>query len=176
MPTFQRCPKAVSDLANEILCEFESHKPLLDAKVRIDFVFAYPDYDEEDKPKNDALKLHGVRALGIAKKIALKERALGRGDAEIALDGEWWEEASEEEQKALLDHELHHIQVSTKSDGVAITDDLHRPKITLRKHDYQFGWFKVIAERHGKNAQEVKQARQIFEQAGQLFFPQLIGE
>src|SRR5438876_2880474 len=47
MPTYERCPKSVNDLANEVLTEFETHKPLLDVKIKIDFVFAFPDLDEK---------------------------------------------------------------------------------------------------------------------------------
>src|SRR5438552_10670957 len=106
--TYQRCPPSVIAIANSILCANESHKPLLDAKVRIDMAFAICDLGEDGQPTNDALKKNGMKALGLTRKLGMKDRALGRGDAEILLDHWWWTQiASEEMQAALLDHELH---------------------------------------------------------------------
>jgi len=93
----------------------------------------------------------GVKALGICRKIPLKERALGRGDAEICLDGEWWKDAPEPEQRALLDHELHHIEVKI-IEGAMACDDLGRPLLKIRKHDYELGLFTIIAQRHGRHS------------------------
>lgn len=173
MPTFERCPPAVNELANAILCSFPSHRPLLDSKVKVDYVFAFPDTDDDGRVLNDALKHNGVKALGICRKIPLKDRAMGRGDAEISLDGEWWKTASEEEQRALLDHELHHIEVKVDNRG-PVRDDLGRPVLKLRKHDFQFGWFTVIAHRHGEASQERQMAKVILDEAGQYYWPTLI--
>lgn len=176
MPTFQKCPQSVRDLANDILCQFETHKPLLDARVTVDYVFAYSDKDEvTGEPTGNALSKNGCKALGICRKIPLKDRALGRSDAEIALDGDWWEEATEDEQRALLDHELHHLAVKIDKRGL-VRDDLGRPVIQMRKHDYEFGWFKVVAARHGKHSQERLQAAQMMCDAGQYFWPDIAGE
>jgi hypothetical protein len=171
MPTFQKCAKAVSDLANSILCEFESHQPVLDAHVRIDFVFAYGDVDDNGNRTSDALTKNGVKCLGICRKMPLKDRAMGRGDAEISLDGDWWNEASEDERKALLDHELHHVAVKVTKSGAPILDDLNRPKLWMRPHDVDFGWFKIVAERHGDSSTERIQAKLLFDNYGQSFWP-----
>ncbi len=173
MPTYQKCDASVSKMAAELLKEYETHVITLNGKVAIDFVFAYGDRDESGLIISPALKLHGNRALGICRKIGLKDRALGRGDAEIALDGDWWATALEEEQRALLDHELHHIAVKVDKRGI-VTDDLGRPVIGMRMHDVQVGFFDVIAERHGKHSQERIQARQIFETRGQFYWPELV--
>lgn len=174
MSKFQRCPKEVNALAAEILCEFETHQPLLDARVNIDYVFAFADVDETTgQPTGNALSHNGCKALGICRKIALKDRALGRADAEISLDGDWWNEANEKERRALLDHELHHIMVKMDKRGL-VRDDLGRPVIVLRKHDYEFGWFKCIAARHEDRSMERMQATQMMSDAGQYFWPALL--
>jgi len=162
-------------MANGILVEFDSHNPLLDARVKIDFVFAYADRDEKTgAPINDALTKNGCKALGVCRKIPLKDRALGRGDAEISIDGDWWkEDASPEEQAALLDHELHHIEVKIDNRG-PVRDYLGRPVLRLRKHDHEFGWFTVIAARHGPNSQERIQAKAIMDMHGQFYWPDLV--
>lgn len=167
MPTFQKCDPSVKKLADEILKEFDSYEKLRAAEPRIDFLFAYPDYDENDQPTNDAIKHQGVKALGLCRIVNLKDRTKGLGDAEILLDGDWWKGASDEEQKALLDHELHHLAYVDKR------DNLGRPKLKLRKHDFQFGWFTLIASRHGVHSQERIQAASMMEMAGQYFWPEV---
>ena len=174
MPKFQKAPPDVREMCDALLNEFESHKPLVENKVKIDLIFAFADTDDDTGEKlNDALTLHGHKALGITRKLGAKDRVMGRGDAEIVLDGDWWTEtASEEQQRALLDHELHHVAVKTKK-GAVQHDDLGRPQINLRKHDVEFGWFAVIADRHGKHSQEQIQAATILDAYGQYFWPQL---
>jgi Putative phage metallopeptidase len=174
MPTFKKRDKTVHDMADAILHKYESHLPLLDTKCRIDFVFAYADRDEDSGEKlNDALKWHGRKALGVARIIPLKERALGRGDAEVALDGDWWsEDATEEQKDALLDHEMHHLSVKTTKKVIQF-DDLGRPVLKMRKHDVEVGWFAMIADRHGAASQEQIQAKAIMEATGQYFWPSL---
>lgn len=171
MPTYQRADKSVERLARELLEQYETHKPLLAVEAHIDFVFAFADTDEKGNQLNDALTKNGIKALGICRKMPLKDRALGRGDAEIALDGDWWKRASADEQAALLDHELHHISIKCDKSGNVQYDDLGRPQVKLRKHDVEVGWFKCIAERHGAASQERIQAKCIMDNSGQFFWP-----
>lgn len=169
MSTYEKCPKSVTDLSHEVLCEYPRHKPLLDYRVTVDYVFAESDKDEDGNPINDAIKHHGVKALAVARKTTLKQRALGLADAEICIDYDWWQEASVPEQKALLDHELYHLEVMMNEEGV-MKDDLGRPKLKLRPHDWQFGWFNCIAHEHGKHSQEVQQARLLMDDSGQFYW------
>lgn len=174
MSIYQRCDQSVNDLASEILFEFETHKPLIAAKVTVDYVFAFAPCDEKTgEPTGPALTLGGYPCLGICRKISLKDRALGRADAEISLDGDWWKNASREEKKALLDHELHHLSIKIDKRGI-VKDDLGRPKIEIRKHDFDFGWFKIIAERHGAHSIERMQAARLVVEAGQYLFPDFV--
>ncbi len=172
MPTFERADKSVEKLAKELIEKYETHKPLAAYDAKIDYVFAYGDVDDKGRQLNDALTKGGLKALGIAKIISLKERALDRGDDEISLDGDWWKLATEDQQAALLDHELHHISIKADKSGNVQYDDLGRPKIKLRKHDVEVGWFKCIAERHGEASQERIQAKAIMDFSGQYFFPE----
>ncbi len=174
MATFVRCDDSVNQLADELMCKYPDHEALIEAKVRIDFVFAFAKRDEDTGDKlGPALKLHGVPCLGIARKISIKDRALGRGDAEISLDGDEWPKMSAERKAALLDHELHHLTVKRDRFGSPCTDDIDRPVIRMRPHDFQFGWFNVIAARHGAASFERLQAKQMMDDAGQFFWPEI---
>jgi len=171
MSTYHKAPADVKEMAEAIMSEFLTYKELLEAKVKIDFLFAYAEKGEDGSPMGHALTKHGIRALGITRKIGIKDRVMGRGDAEVALDGDWWEEATPARRRALLDHELHHIEVKLDEDGVVIRDDLKRPKLKLRKHDVEVGWFAIVAGRHGSSSIEIEQAKAVMDSYGQLFWP-----
>lgn len=173
MPTFQKCDPSVREMANAILCQYPDYEPLLDAKVTIDFVFAFADEDDAGNKVGNALSKNGCKALGICRKLPLKDRAMGRADAEISLDGDWWNKSIEEEQRALLDHELYHIQVKLDKRGL-VRDDLQRPVLKMRAHDYEFGWFNAIAARHGLFSGERMQAKEMMETAGQYYWPEFL--
>jgi hypothetical protein len=174
MPTYKKCPIEVRTIANAILTEFESHAPLIEAKVNVDLIFAYCDRDDEtNEPLNEAIMHQGVKAYGLSRILGLKDRVMGRGDAEIILDADWWHgTASEEMQRALLDHELHHLALKIVK-GQVMYDVHGRPKLRLRKHDIQVGWFTCIAARHGKHSIEQLQAKTIMDAFGQFFWPEL---
>lgn len=175
MPTYEEAEEGVHRMASEILTTYESHSPLVKCGVTVDFVFAHPSVDENGEPTGDAIKKNGRKALGLCRVINLKDRTMGRGDVEILIDADWWNnEASEQEQKALLDHELHHAEVKMK-DGQPKRDNLGRPLIKLRKHDVEVGWFDIIALRHGKHSQERIQAKKLTDDVGQLYWPDLCG-
>lgn len=171
--TYEKCPKAIYEMADKILKEFATHEPLVKAGVKIDFVFARAELDEKtNKPIGHAVVKKGMWVKGEAKKIGLRDRALGKADCEVMLDGDWWEQAGEDEQRALLDHELHHFAVKIDERGLVL-DDLGRPVIQLRYHDFECGFFKVIAERHGMASQERQIAAEVMCNMGQYFWPGL---
>lgn len=177
MPTtFEPAPREILDLANEIIEEFASHDALLKAKVKIDFIMAHGARNDEGILIGDAIRSKGCKALGLCRKLGLKDRTMGRGDAEILIDADWWEGAPTEERRSLLDHEIYHIQVKTNQAGVIKTDDLGRPQLRLRPHDYEFGWFNAVAQRHGVHSQERIQARAMVEANGQTYWPGLLGQ
>src|SRR5512138_1793523 len=110
MSTFQKADPEVSEIADAIINSQEFHAPLAKHKVKIDYVFAYGDRDDDHVLIGDAITKNGMRVLGVTRKLPLKDRAMGRGDAEITIDHDWWEDATDSEKAALLDHELTHIK------------------------------------------------------------------
>lgn len=171
MSTYTKATPEVREMAEKVLEEFLSYKDIIEAKVKIDFLFAFAECGEGGDSKGHALTKHGVRALGITRKIGIKDRVMGRGDAEVCIDGDWWEEATPARRRALLDHELHHIEIVVDEDGAVIRDDLKRPKLRLRKHDVEVGWFALVAGRHGSSSLEIEQAKAVMDSYGQLFWP-----
>lgn len=176
MSKYERAPKAVADMAKSILEQFETHKPLLDAKVKIDFVMAYGDRDENDNLTGPAITSGGFQSLGVARKMPVKDRAMGRGDCEVMLDGDFWDDEAipEARKRAVLDHELHHFQVVKDEEDVLLLDSCDRPKLKLRRHDVEVGWFRVVAVRHGAESHERVQAKTLLDGDGQVFWPDIL--
>jgi len=176
MSTYQRCPEAVPASASNLMMDHVCFEDLVNAHVTIDWLFAYGQRDEEtNELLSDAITHDRSRALGLCRVCTLKERAAGRADAEILIDNDWWEEATPQEREALIDHELYHLKVVSDETGFKL-DDLQRPVLKLRKHDYQFGWFKAVAERHGKASTEQRQAKTIMDESGQSFWPEIAAQ
>jgi len=171
MPTYQKADSSIAMLAIKLMKQFDDHEPLDAAKVKIDYVFAFGDVNEAGETVGDAITKNGFRAFGVTKVMPLKDRAMGRGDVEIMLDGDNWRTSNADEQAALLDHELHHISVKADRAGNIQFDDLGRPLIKLRKHDIEVGWFSLIASRHGTASIERQQAKSIMDGKGQFYWP-----
>ena len=117
-----------------------------------------------------AVKLHGYPCAATVRITPYKQRVQGIEDAVVTLDARLWHDLSDERKAALIDHELQHLEVAFDKDSFAKIDDLGRPKLKMRLHDVQAGWFLDIARRHGEHSFEVEQARQIHAAHGQLLF------
>lgn len=170
MPTtYQRADEVVADLAGQIIALY--HTDLFDVKPKIDYVFAFRDPDAEEP----AIVVRGHRVMGQAKINNLKHRALGLGDAEILLDGDAWADMPDNRKRALLDHELEHLEVKRhKKTGEFLYDDLQRPAMKLRDHDREFGFFDNIAGRHGVDSFEIENLRRMFREAGGEYIPGIL--
>lgn len=157
MALLQPAPDAINDLVTELVNEY--HPELAENNVRIDVLMALPDLDKDGEPKDRPAVTHnGYPALAKVRICPPRDRAKGYGDAEITIDDAQFMLMEPDERKALIDHELYHIQVKHKDDDVVL-DKYGRPALKLRKHDHEYGWFDAIAERWQQNSQEWQQAR-----------------
>jgi Putative phage metallopeptidase len=176
MPTYKRCYEETPEVdikIDEIIMSFEDHRPLSDHKVKINALFSYPNLDKYGRPIEDAIKVNKYKALACIKVTSYKDRVKGMADAEMLIDYTFWEKASTLERTALIDHELTHLQVKVDDYGRALLDKVKRPKLYLRNHDVQIGWFASVAKRYGKHSIEVKQAEILFDKLGQSYWPYL---
>jgi hypothetical protein len=155
---YEKAPEYVVALAREVMGQY--HQRLIDAEVRIDFLFGRASLDENGNTTGPALRIGGHRVDGYCRIISLRDRVKGNGDAEIAVDGDDWGDWDEDYQRALLDHELTHIELVVKN-GVLLRDDAHRPKLRCRSHDWEFGFFDEVARRHGPASYELRALQQM---------------
>lgn len=144
----------------------KSHEPLEKNNVTIGVLLVR---EEGDKPQ-PCLKLHGHPAIAIVSLTPIKHRAKGAPDALIEIDGVCWDDLCETEQDAVLDHELTHLELVLADGGSPKRDGCGRPKLRIRLHDHEYGWFHQIALRHGPASQEVQQYRALYEERHQQWF------
>ena len=144
----------------------ENHQELFNEGVTITALIAR----SENGP---AIKVRGCEAAGCIRITKLAERTLGLGDAVMILDGERLDAWSSKRLQAVIDHELRHLVVArSKKTGEVQRDDQDRPKLKIRPHDFEFGWFARTAELYGEDSYEVSQAREIVSaQFVQLLLP-----
>ena len=123
-----------------------------------------------DDPEKPAVKLHGYKCAAVVSITPYKQRIHGVADTLITIDAANWSDLAERRRESLIAHELTHLVVALDKNGHAKADDAGRPKLKMRLHDVQTGWFMSIAERYGEDSYEVQQARQIQDKWGQLLF------
>lgn len=157
MPTYERASEEVEHQVARIMERY--HGPLDEAGVTVDILMCFAKRDANGDPVGAAIKNSGYACMATTKIVGTKDRAKGQADSEVLLDGDRWSELSGEEQDAVIDHELTHLELSVGDDGIRI-DDLGRPKLRVRLHDHQFGWFDEIVRRHGRCSIEWQQHEQ----------------
>jgi len=164
MAAYTKAPKEIRELLADAVLRF--HPEIESADVTVSVLCAVATIDgDTGKPKGPAVMLHGVPALATIKVNSTKDRVEGKADATITLDYDRWPDLSEEEQIALLDHELEHLVVTDK------TDDAGRPKLKTRPDDWTLTGFWSVAQRHQKNALEVKAFADLTREFTQRSFP-----
>lgn len=122
--------------------------PLM-VRQRICCLFAWSD-------GGHAVTLHGYPCAATIEVNNHKDRVQGKGDVTIEIDGESWRDRTEPQQRAILDHEIHHLVVKRKN-GEVVVDDTGRPRFDLRLHDLVAGGFAEIIKRHGDNSLDWEQ-------------------
>lgn len=155
MARYEKAPNDVRQIVERMMERY--HPQLRDAKVDICCLMAYPTTDKNGDSTGPPIKFQGYPAAAVVKIIGLKERTDGRADAEICIDGDRWPTLDAAEKDALIDHELEHLELKEDKHGATVLDDLDRPKLKIRKHDHQHGWFDAIVRRHGRAALEFQQ-------------------
>lgn len=138
--------------------------------VTVSALFVY-----DDESSDQVLKHQGYPAAAVVSITPVKQRALGISDAVIVVDRSAWQMMGASQRDALIDHELTHLErviaeATEEEPEHPKTDSIGRPKLTIRRHDHQLGWFDDIARRHGTASLEVRQAQALLESTKQLYF------
>nr|WP_294529175.1 putative metallopeptidase [uncultured Rhodopila sp.] len=166
--TFSKASIDYVGLLNTVVQKYHGH--LKECEVRICLMMAQAARNEHGEVIAPALKLHGVECYAIASVIPYKQRAAGAADVRIDVDADKWENMTADERIALLDHELTHFELQYDGEGNLKSDDSGRPKVKIRPHDFDVGWFHSIAAKHGDASLEVQQAKLFADENGQLYW------
>jgi len=161
---YSAAPSGVAERVAHLVKVF--HADLKDAGVKFDLISVADDDPEVDTP----LKLHGYPCAAVIRAVDVKGRTMGRGDVEIVIDESRYLSMPDAQKDALLDHELEHVELQLNKKGRVKLDCCRRPKVKMRLHDVNFGWFTSIAERHGAASLECKQASQLYIEHRQTLF------
>jgi hypothetical protein len=160
---------ASADLESCIARMLAEHHPDLEG-VTVSALFVF-----DDESSDAVLKHQGYPAAAVVSITPVRQRALGVSDAVIVVDRTEWQSLTPAQRDALIDHELTHLQwvVAEATDDQPEhpkSDCLGRPKLAMRRHDHQLGWFDDVARRHGEHSPEMRQARSLVESTNQLYF------
>lgn len=167
MSTYQKPSRDMVRLLDEVIGRYHQH--LAEAKAKVYLLVAFAPTDENGERKGCAIRHHGYPALAKCWIVPTKQRVAGLGDAEILIDGDRWPDLDRDSQIALLDHELTHLRLLLDKDEQPLVDSAERPKMAIRPHDRQYGWFDEVAQRHGGASVEVQQAKRLVDETGQLY-------
>lgn len=135
--TYEKADDEVLHVLDQMLLRY--HRDLVDAGVTFDVLIA-------SNPDKSPLSRNGVPAAAQVCVMPLKYRVKGSADVEICIDGKEWERYSPAMRAALLDHELEHLELTGE------TDDIDRPKMKLRGHNWELWGFRTIVARHGPDS------------------------
>lgn len=151
--TFRKSDAYTRDLVEQVVNKYHTH--LRDYNVQIDLIDAY------NSSGGPSVLHNGLPAYAVIRSVPLKDRVMGRGDIEITFDALEFGRMKERQRKALIDHELTHVEFKLNKDGEKTVDDIGRYIFKMRPHDCEFGWFHSVARRWGIDSIESKQAREM---------------
>lgn len=128
--------------------------------------------DKETGEVSQALRMRNYPIAAKIQVTSYQDRVRGIADVKLTIDDSTWRGLAATRREALIDHELTHCVLTRDRDGFVKRDDLGRPKLHIRPHDFELGWFTEIAERHGEAAIEVREVQRFHERWGQFcLFP-----
>ncbi len=133
-----------------------THPHLRQVGVTVSCLFAYaPTHKETGEPKGPALKHHGYPALAVVKVNSQRDRAEGKADCTITFDGLGWVSWHEAKRRAVVDHEISHLELMLEDEDNSASvklDESLRPRLKILPHDVEMGFFNRIVEWESINA------------------------
>lgn len=155
MATYRKSDPEVSALVADVMQS--TYPELAEHGVTVEVMDALAKRNAETgEPDGPAITHQGWPAMAVVKVNSQRDRAAGLCDARITVDGDEWPRWTDAVRRAVIDHELQHLELRVDEDGAVLLDDCNRPRLRLRPHDFQLGGFSAIVSRHGENAPEFR--------------------
>lgn len=165
---YEKADADVMAILDDVMQEYHPELASLDLAIGVTMVT--PNINEKGEPTGPAITLHGAPAAACIKLVKIKDRIHNGLDAAIDIDKERWENYSDGERRALLDHELTHLVIVRDGDGVMKTHDDMRPKLAMRPDDFTLTGFHEVIERHGTDAIEFQSIKTVSKRWEQQLF------
>lgn len=143
----------------------EDHPELARADVKVGLLWVWADGKDDC-----ALSLRGVPAAAIVGSNPWIGRLQGMPDATIRIDGRHWQAIEDDARRALLSHELTHLELIRDGKGAVKPDKAGRPSLTMRVHDYEIGIFRSVIEKYGKASLDAMHVKRLADDFHQLLF------
>lgn len=169
--TYTECGDEVQRLIQQVM--LKHHAELANAKVTIHAIGA-----RRESKRDGAIEALKIEGLPVAAKIqisSLQDRSRGMADAKLTIDLLGWDTMPVSRKEALIDHELMHISLvqlrATKKNPYAKGprfDDLGRPVLKIRTHDWRLTGYAAVVERHGEASLEAAAFMHFRAEYGQL--------
>lgn len=156
---------ATEEVAPFIEAMIVNHHELVEAGVTFDVLFAF---GENGQPAG--VKHAGFPATSTVKKNGPTLRKRGLPDATIVVEGAEWELMTDARRFAEIDRCLAFVVVARNAKGEITEDEAGRPKIKVGPPDYRIDGFRAVADRHGEDSVEVRDAQAFRENYGPLLF------
>lgn len=122
-----------------------------DTRVQLTIVRKFNSQDEEVP----CLRFAGAQAAAVARPIAPRQKLHLQFDAEITLDGHVWDSLNIESKRALIDHELTHLEpMLDRRTSEPKKCDRGFQIIRCRRDDFLLTGFLEVVRRHGRAALE----------------------
>ena len=151
MPFYEIAPEELHEQVASVIGLY--HGELRDAAVTFGVLLA--------EPTGPAVRVRGREVVAAVRVVNYRDRVAGLPDVQIVINRMRWDESSEAERQAVIDHLCESLQIKRDSDGAIIRDDLDRPKLSVRHPERIVEWFDAVVRRNGESAPEWQQFESI---------------
>ena len=150
--TYELANATDEKLLNEILST-ERYEMLKSYDIQIQLFYKYGKRDKDGELKTPALQKNGTAIYAQTKIVSSFNRITDDTDVKIIINKDLWDELSREEKLAVLDNELHYIQIKEDKEGepLMISEDCDKVQLKLRKPDFYCEGFLDIMNIHQKH-------------------------
>jgi hypothetical protein len=165
--TIEKAGEGITKLLYQIMQQ--DHGQLADEKVRVAVLMLTPELNADKKPLPPAIKYAGYPVAACIGVPPAWARVLAECDAVLEIDAHRWEELTDLHHRALIDHELQHLDIAVDKHGNTRRHFDGRPVLRTRPDDWVLSGFRAVVERHGPAALEVRAIGELYESCQELF-------
>lgn len=132
------------------------HRTLNEGHVSFSLMFVYAAKDDDGNPKGAAITERGKPADYTVKVTPVEMRVRGMSDVMVSIDGDRWDDKSEDEQTAIFDRlcESMFVEIGKDEARTVKSDAADRPVISRREPDLVVVGYSAVMKRNGRFSPE----------------------